>query len=217
MIDDQTVEVQAVRFSEWIVGGDELACALQRSMAHHAHLCPRQVLGARIGFAGLAALGIPVRPEKKELLVLAETDGCFLSGLEAATNVTVNHRTLRIVDYGKIAATIVHVASGTAFRLHPRPDIRERACLYADPGETRRYFAMLAGYQRMPVEELLSITPVTLLRPAARWISRPGVRTVCAGCGEEILNEREIFLDGQAFCKPCAGAAGYYLVTPSGE
>ena len=120
----------------------------------------------------------------------------------------MGHRTLRVEDYGKIAATFVDVRTEQAVRIIPRLDVRQRAAAYA-PGETRRYFAQLQGYQVMPDEELLAIQPVQLIRPAAEIVSRPGVRVDCAVCGEEIVNEREVLVDGRALCRACA-YGGYY-------
>ena len=201
---------QTANFLDYIEDIPHLAPALRLSTRHHRHLCPRQVLGARIGLAGLAALGTPVNQEKKELLVIAETDGCFLSGLEAATDVSVNHRTLRVADYGKLAATLVHVASETAVRVSLQTGVRDKAWDFSQADQQRHYFAMLTGYQRMPVNELMVFKPVRLDVPAARLISRPGVRVLCARCGEEVINEREVFIDGKACCLVCAGHAGYY-------
>ena len=55
------------------------------SSQRHSHLCPRQVLGVRIGLAGTHALGIEVPQKKKRLLIFVETDGCFTDGVEVAT------------------------------------------------------------------------------------------------------------------------------------
>lgn len=190
---------------------DNLQEILDIAAARHSHLCPRQVLGARIGLAGAAALGLDVPRGDKRLLVILETDGCFADGIEVATGCAVGHRTLRIEDYGKIAATFVDVADERALRVAPRRDVRQRAYAYA-PGETRHYFAQLRGYQVMPDEELVTIEPVQLVKPIRQIVSRPGVRVNCAGCGEEIINEREIVTDGQPFCYPCA-QGGYYAST----
>lgn len=187
---------------------DHLNQLLQQAAARHSHLCPRQVLGARIGLAGGAALGLDLPRRDKRLLVIVESDGCFADGVEVATGCTVGHRTLRVEDYGKIAATFVDAQTEHAVRIAPRPDVRQRAHVYA-PGEPRHYFAQLRGYQLMPDEELLAVAPVQLLRPIREIISRPGVRVNCAGCGEEIINEREIVIGGQPFCVPCA-RGGYY-------
>src|SRR5512147_1692459 len=92
---------------------------LKISASRHTHLCPRQVLGARMGLAGARALGLDLPVHYKRLLVILETDGCFADGVEAATGCTVGHRTMRVEDYGKIAATFVDVQTGRAFRLAP--------------------------------------------------------------------------------------------------
>ncbi len=186
----------------------ELSALLEKSSSHHNHLCPRQVLGVRIGLAGMKALGFDAPPPKKRLLTIVESDGCFADGVIAATDCTVGHRTLRVEDYGKIAATFIDVKTGHAVRVAPRLDVRQRAYEYA-PDEPRHYFAQLQAYQVMPDDVLLTIRPVVLSRPLEEIISRPTVRVNCTACGEEIINEREIYLDGAPYCIPCAHA-GYY-------
>ncbi|MCB8983331.1 MAG: TraR/DksA C4-type zinc finger protein [Ardenticatenaceae bacterium] len=181
---------------------------LDLSSSWHRHLCPRQVLGARMGLAGAAALGLAVPQRDKRLMAIVETDGCFASGVEAATGCSMRHRTMRLEDYGKIAVTFVDVKTGTAVRLAPQPDVREKALAFA-PEEKKHYFAQLVGYQRMPDAELLTIRPVRLRMPVEKIVSRPVVRVNCAICGEEIINEREVVRDGQIFCQGCAHSAYY--------
>ncbi len=181
-----------------------LQTILEISTARHSHLCPRQILGARIGLAGGAALGLDLPRSDKRLLIILETDGCFADGVEVATGCTVGHRTLRVADYGKIAATFVDVKTGAAVRVAPRLDVRERAYAYA-PAEPRHYFAQLRAYQIMPDAELLTVAPVTLTTPIAEIVSRPGVRVNCAHCGEEIINEREVKVGERSLCRACAG------------
>lgn len=166
---------------------------LNESSARHRHLCPRQVLGARIGLAGTVALGLDLPRRDKRLLVILETDGCFADGVEVATGCTVGHRTLRVEDYGKIAATFVDVKTETAVRVAPQLDVRQKAPRYA-PEEKKKYFAQLVGYQRMPDAELLTLWPVRLTTAVKEIVSRAGVRTNCTVCGEEIINEREIIM-----------------------
>ncbi len=190
----------------------DIPSLLELSSARHHHLCPRQVLGVRIGLAGPAALGLEIPRRDKRLLVFVETDGCFADGVEVATGCALGRRTLRLVDYGKVAATFVDVKTGLAVRVAPRPDVRQRAPHYA-PEETKRYYAQLVGYQRMPAEELLSLTPVQLTTPIRHIVSRPGVRANCARCGEEIINEREVSQADETLCQACAGPA-YYAIIP---
>jgi formylmethanofuran dehydrogenase subunit E len=161
-----------------------------------------------MGLAGMRMLGMSQPPTDKSLLVITETDGCFADGLEVSAGVSVGHRTLRVEDYGKVAATFVHVKTGEAIRLAPRLDVRQRAMAYA-PGENRHYFAQLAGYQVMPEDELFSASPVYLMTPVEEIVSRPGVRANCSVCGEEIINQREVIIDGKVYCRACVGH-GYY-------
>ncbi|MEZ4664431.1 MAG: FmdE family protein [Caldilineaceae bacterium] len=189
----------------------DIQALLAQSAARHKHLCPRQVLGVRIGLAGAAALGLAVPRTDKRMLVIVETDGCFADGVEAATGASMGRRTLRLADYGKIAAVFVDVKNERAVRVAPQLDVRPRAHQYA-PHERRHYFAQLEGYQHMPDCELLSVQPVALSTPVAAIISRPVIRTNCAQCGEEVINEREVHQDGRTLCRHCAGDA-YYVCT----
>ncbi len=187
---------------------NHLKTILEESAARHSHLCPRQVLGARIGLAAAAALNLTLPRTDKRLIAILETDGCFADGLEVATGCTVGHRTLKVVDYGKIAATFVDVKTEQAIRIAPQLDVREKAWRYA-PEERRHYFAQLVGYQQMPDEELLTIQPVQLTQSIGQMVSRPGVRVNCTVCGEEILNEREVWQGAAAVCQACAGLSYY--------
>ena len=189
----------------------DLTELLALSAARHSHLCPRQVLGVRIGLAGAAALDLDVPRSDKRLLVILETDGCFADGVEVATGCSVGHRTLCIEDYGKVAATLVDVATEQAVRVAPRLNVRQAAAAYA-PDEPRRYFAQLRGYRVMPDAALLTIEPVQLLRPVSQIVSRAGLRVNCAGCGEEIMNEREVRANGLPYCRACAYGS-YYAST----
>jgi formylmethanofuran dehydrogenase subunit E len=176
---------------------------LELSSRDHSHLCPRQILGVRIGLAGMTALGFSEPPVKKQLLVISETDGCLVDGVIAATGCTAGHRTLRVEDYGKVAATFVDTVTGSAIRVAPRLDIRELACSFA-PEESRHYFAQMHAYQMMPEWEMLTLREVVLNIPIDQIISRPGMRVNCDVCGEEIMNEREVHQHGLTLCIPCA-------------
>lgn len=196
-----------------------LEAILKTSSELHRHLCPRQVLGARIGLYGLNLLGIhplqetkPFDNERKQLLSIVETDGCGADGLSAATNCWVGRRTLRVVDFGKVAATLVDTRSGRALRISPAPDIRLLARETASEARSR-WHAYLEAYRFLPDEELLRVEKVTLTESIESILSRPRARAFCVKCGEEILNERERVINGEQVCRSCAGES-YYKVTP---
>lgn len=177
----------------------------------HRHLCPRQVLGVRMGLYAAALLGIAVPQSQKRLITFIETDGCFADGVEVATGCSLGHRTLRLMDYGKSAATFVDTHTERALRLYPHPDARTLATHYSSQQD--RWHIQREGYQRMPDECLLQYQEVTLELSLKALISHPGVRVRCSGCGEEIMNERETYLNGDAYCAGCTGT-GYYHLCP---
>ena len=188
----------------------QLSPLLRKSASEHSHLCPRQVLGVRMGLAGLAALGLKAPVSTRTALVIIETGGCFADGIRVATGATVGHRTLRVEDLGKVAATFTNLKTESSLRLAPRLDVRIRAMDYALE-EKRRYFAQLQGYQVMPDEELFIFQWVELQTPASQIISHQNARTICSHCGEEIINEREVVAEGMVLCRTCA-LGGYYRV-----
>jgi formylmethanofuran dehydrogenase subunit E len=151
-------------------------------------------------------LDVP-RPDKR-LLVLAETDGCLTDGLGVATGCWVGHRTMRIVDLGKIAATFVDTQTGQAVRIWPHPHCRARAVARV-PGAASQWHAQLIAYQSMSNADLLCSEHVQLTLPLAAVLSRSGVRVTCQTCGEEIVNEREVRIGNHLVCRSCAGDSYY--------
>jgi len=186
-----------------------LSSLLKKSSARHSHLCPRQVLGVRMGLAGLAALGIESPIKKGSAIVIIETDGCFADGIEVSTGASIGHRNLRLFDFGKAAATFVDINTEQAIRLSPARGVRILSENYA-PEMEDRYYAQLHGYQRMPAKELFNYREVTLTPSLKFILSQPGIRVECERCGEEIINERHRIVDGAVLCQTCMGR-GYYL------
>ena len=181
---------------------------LQASSRSHQHLCPRQVLGVRMGLYAGRLLDLTVPQKEKRIFTFIETDGCFLDGVAVSTGCTVGARTMRVFDFGKMAATFIDRNTGTAMRIIPSLTARELCVKYAGDA-TDRWHIYLYGYQEMPEEELFTAQPVVLSISLAEIISRKDARVICDVCGEEIFNEREIRIDGAVLCQTCAGH-GYY-------
>lgn len=184
---------------------------LYQSAVLHQHLCPRQVLGVRMGLAAGQWLGLELPQIGKRILTIVETDGCLIDGLAVATGCRVGRRTMRVLDFGKVAATFVDTQVGRAVRIVPSASTRKRARDYA-PDAQSRWEAYLLGYQRMPDAELLEIQEVTLTVSLEKILSKDGYRVNCDVCGEEIINEREVVRDGSTLCRSCAGAQYYCLI-----
>lgn len=181
----------------------DLSTALERLAGLHDHRCPRQILGVRMGMTAALRLDLDLPQKNKRLFTFVETDGCFADGVMVATGCSLGHRTMRLIDYGKVAATFVDTQTMRAIRIAPHPLSRIRASELMIDAESH-WHAQLAAYQRMSSDELFQTHEVTLTLSLTAIISRPGVRVNCARCGEEILNEREIMMEGQSCCYSCA-------------
>ncbi len=181
----------------------QLQAILEVSGAMHRHVCPRQVLGARMGLLAGLALGLELPRSDKRLLVLTETDGCFADGLSVATGCWLGRRTMRLIDYGKVAATFIDTRSSVAVRIAPHTKARANAkALYPHLSKWQAY---LEGYKTLPDEDLLVLQAVSLTFSLEQMISQAGARVTCEQCLEEILNQRQVLQDGRVFCQSCAG------------
>jgi len=188
---------------------EKLAELLQLSASGHHNLCPRQVLGVRIGLLAGKILDLDLPQADKRLFAFVESDGCGMGGIAIATGCRVERRTMRVLDFGKLAATFVDTQTGRAMRIRPHPDCREAAQRWL-PGSPEPWQAQLEAYQVLPDEALLVMEPVQLTVSMEAIISQPGLRVECAICGEEISNDRQVLQAGRPVCRSCAGER-YYI------
>ncbi|HLC02497.1 MAG TPA: FmdE family protein [Anaerolineales bacterium] len=182
----------------------------------HDHLCPRQVLGVRMGVRAGTELGIDLPQADKRLIALVETDGCTADGIGVATGCWVGRRTMFIVDYGKVAVTFVDGESGRSIRILPHPAARSNTIDYA-PRIQDPWQRQLVAYQVMPDDELLAVQQVRLTLDFSALISEPAKRSICYSCAEEINNGREVMLDGRTLCRYCAGEAYFVPLDSPGQ
>jgi formylmethanofuran dehydrogenase subunit E len=169
-----------------------------------------------MGLLAADLLKLELPQADKRLYTFIETDGCFADGVAVATGCWLGHRTMRLMDHGKTAATFVDTFTERAFRIWPNPEARQRA-EQSVPDAQSRWHAMVEAYQWMPVDELLCAAPVTLTLNLKALISHPGVRVTCDQCGEEIINEREVFAGGKVLCRSCAGENYWSALALTGE
>jgi formylmethanofuran dehydrogenase subunit E len=185
---------------------------LQESVKMHGHLCPGQVLGVRMSMLGLREIGIPDPKGKhrKDLIVFVEMDRCATDAVQSVTGCSLGRRTMKFLDYGKMAATYLNLKTGKAFRVVAREESRERAKEYF-PDIDDKYAGQLEAYKVMTDEELFDVMEVSVhLRPED-MPGRPLQRVQCDSCGEHVQDMREVSREGRVLCAPCA-QGGYYAV-----
>jgi formylmethanofuran dehydrogenase subunit E len=170
------------------------------------------VLGVRIGLFAAELLDLDLPQVDKRLFAIVETDGCLTDGIAVATGCWWGRRTMRLIDYGKAAATFIDTQNERAIRISPARTARLRSALYA-PNIPDPWQAQLLAYQVMPTAELLEAHAVTLTISLQAIISKHGGRVVCDQCGEDIINERYIQQGEKYFCYACANGA-YFSMQP---
>lgn len=136
----------------------DLQSLLEQSAALHNHLCPRQVIGVRMGLFAGQLLGLEVPQANKRLMTFIETDGCFADGVAVATGCWLGHRTLRLIDEGKVAATFVDSETSRAIRLAPSPQVRELARELCPNAKSRWHAQLEESYFKVKREA--DIAPV---------------------------------------------------------
>ncbi len=187
---------------------DEL---LSQSVKAHGHLCAGQVLGVRMSLLGLREIGIsdPKGSDRKNIIVYVEMDRCATDAVQSVTGCSLGHRTMKFMDYGKMAATFVNLATNEAVRVLAREEARSLAKSYF-PVIEDKYAAQLEAYKIMADEELFNVTRVRVQMRPEDMPGRPMRRVRCDSCGEHVQDMREVYRDGRVLCIPCARGAYYF-------
>lgn len=183
---------------------------LDESVRVHGHLCAGQVLGVRMSVLGLSEIGLtdPRGADRKKLIVFVEMDRCATDAVQSVTGCSLGKRSMKFLDYGKMAATFLNLESGKAVRVLAREDSRGKAkALF--PGMEDKYEAQLEAYKVMSDKELFDVMEVEVELREEDMPGRPLRRVRCERCGEHVQDMREVYREGKALCRPCAGGAYY--------
>ena len=176
---------------------------LQESSSIHGHHCAGQVLGVRMAMVGCREVEIDEPKGCKKLIVYVEMDRCATDAVQAVTGCSLGKRTLKFLDYGKMAATFVNTETQQAVRVLAKDDARALVTQYVPNGASPRD-AQKQAYRLMPEEALFSVKSVALQVPAQEMPGYRGTRVQCAECGEGINFHREVNLADRTLCIPCA-------------
>ncbi len=172
---------------------------LAAAQAFHGHLCHGMVMGVRMARLGCRALGLDDPPSYRDLLVYVEMDRCASDAVSVVCGVTLGRRRLKWMDYGKMAATFVDLGTGRALRVAPRLEV-PHAGKDVDPIEF---------WKDWTDDQLFTCRTVSVTVPDEDKPGRPVSRVVCAACGEQIQDAREVVKDDRTLCRACANGAYY--------
>ncbi|MDP2156729.1 MAG: FmdE family protein [Nitrospirota bacterium] len=185
---------------------------LEESARIHGHLCPGQVLGVKMSILGLKVAGIddPKGKDRKSIIVFVEMDRCATDAVQSVTGCSLGHRTMKFMDYGKMAATFLNLRTGKAVRVLAKEESRQTA-KNLFPAIENKYAAQLEAYRVMSDEELFEVSEVKVAISPEDMPGRPLSRVTCDVCEEQVQDIREVRVDGKVLCRPCA-SGGYYEI-----
>ena len=162
------------------------------------------VLGCR-----LIGVDDPRGADRKKLIVWVEIDRCMADAIGAVTGVRLGKRSLKFLDYGKVAATFFNTETGLAVRIVAREDARALADA-RHPEIANKKDRQLRAYQSASDEELFKTGAVEVSYGEMDAPGHPRSRIICERCGEGVNDGREVKAGGEAvLCRPCA-FGGYY-------
>ncbi|NVN92125.1 MAG: formylmethanofuran dehydrogenase subunit E [Desulfuromonadales bacterium] len=176
---------------------------LQRCIDYHGHYCAGQSLGVRIAKKGLELVAAE---DQKDLIVFVENDRCIADAVLMATGTRLGRRSLKFVDYGKMAATFVNLKTDTAYRVVLKPVDHDKAPRDDGQEEVKERVLTLED------DELLSWKKVKVRLRKEELPGKPERIVNCVQCGEKVFDAKDLDGNGTVagpFCVSCVRGAYY--------
>lgn len=179
---------------------------LERYELTRGNLCPGIVIAIRMTVLGCQLVGIedPSGTDQKKLIVWVEIDRWLADAVETVTGARLGKRTLKFLDYGKLAATFLNLETGEAARIVALESSR-RLAERRHPEIASKNVRQMNVYREASDEELFAVRVVTVRLNEMDAPGHPRSRVICARCGEGVNDGREVnSLGGSKLCRPCA-------------
>ena len=177
----------------------------------HGHMCAGQLLGTRMALLGCRLLDIddPRGADRKKLIVWVEIDRCMTDAISAVTGVRLGKRSLKYVDYGKVAATFLNTETKRAVRIVALESSRTLADeRYPDIADKRT--RQFRAYSEATDDEIFKTELVSLELSDFDAPGSPRSRVICAVCEEGVNDGREVVdANGDVLCRGCAKGSYY--------
>lgn len=184
----------------------------QRAGEFHGSICAGIILGVRMACLGCRMIGLenPKAPlNRKKIMAWVEIERCATDGIQSVTGCSLGRRTLKVIDYGVMAATFFNLESKKAVRVSVNPGSRQKAKAFL-PHLNNSNQVYLEAYKLMSDADLFNTEEVTVQIAEGDLPGLPPKCTLCQSCGEEIMKGREICQAEKTFCRRCAHMPLYY-------
>ena len=177
----------------------------------HGHMCAGQLLGTRMALLGCRLLDIddPRGADRKKLIVWVEIDRCMTDAISAVTGVRLGKRSLKYVDYGKVAATFLNTETSRAVRIVALESSRALAdARYAEISDKRE--RQFRAYSEATDDEIFKTELVSVELSDFDAPGSPRSRKTCVVCEEGVNDGREVVdANGDTLCRGCHSGPYY--------
>jgi formylmethanofuran dehydrogenase subunit E len=176
----------------------------------HGHMCAGQLLGTRMALLGCKMIGVddPRGADRRKLIVWVEIDRCMADAVSAVTGVRLGKRSLKYVDYGKVAATFLNTENERAVRIVALESARTLADERYPEIENKRQ-RQFQAYSDATDDELFKTELVSIKLRDLDAPGSPRSRVSCVVCGEGVNDGREVIdANGDPLCRGCH--SGFY-------
>jgi formylmethanofuran dehydrogenase subunit E len=171
----------------------------------HGHMCAGQLLGTRMALLGCKMIGIddPRGADRRKLIVWVEIDRCMADAVSAVTGVRLGKRSLKYVDYGKVAASFLYTENERAVRIVALESARTLADERYPEIENKRQ-RQFQAYSDATDDDLFKTELVSIQLRDLDAPGSPRSRVTCVVCGEGVNDGREVVdANGDALCRGC--------------
>ncbi|HET6978621.1 MAG TPA: FmdE family protein [Pyrinomonadaceae bacterium] len=184
---------------------ESIATLLEECERLHGHMCAGQLLGTRMALLGCRSIEIddPRGADRKKLIVWVEIDRCMTDAISAVTGVRLGKRSLKFVDYGKVAATFLNTENKRAVRIVALEAARSLADERYPEIQNKRE-RQFKAYSEATDDELFKTELVTVELSDFDLPGSPRSRVMCVVCGEGVNDGREVVDEnGDPLCRGC--------------
>jgi molybdopterin-guanine dinucleotide biosynthesis protein MobB len=168
---------------------------VRAASAGEAHVCPESVVGARLLMAAAAAMAVPAEQLSHAARVTIETAGCAAGALQALCASGV-----RVLDYGKLAATFSDPATDRTLRVVVRPEAA-RALLLNNQTTAGAAVGILAALES---RALFTVAEAHDFRFGSKQTAPQPRSVTCTSCGDEVFGGRQVMTELGPRCRPCS-------------
>ncbi len=188
---------------------------LQKASELRGHRCLGLPLGIKMAQMGLKLLNLSEDEKREYLVVFVENDKCPADAIQIATGCSAGSRKLKMLYYGKSAATFVDGRTGKGYRVVSKKDLMPRALELAvkdniiqageniDAMSKLERQVLMNAFMKMTPEELLDSQAVQVTWDSPLVSSRMEPAAYCSKCGEEIMSGMGIKQGNNVFCRSC--------------